>query len=220
MSAARIPQSKSEPPTAQVNWLELDRSPHAVHFYSSEGFLLDSLSRFVGTALEAGDSCLIFVSKAHLDGLAERLSARGVDTDKAAKKGRYVTLDNSPLLARVTVNGEPNKARFDEFVREVILPLKDAAEGRQVAMCGELAPLLWAEGKPEAAIELEHFWNELTRQDRVRLRCFYPIASFSDSRHSELFLKLCAEHASAIPPESDFHNVGAQVEQFESSPER
>ena len=218
MSAARVQQPQSEPKPAQVNWLELDRSPHAVHFYSSEGFLFDSLSRFVGIALEAGDSCLIFASKAHLDGLAERLSARGVDTDKAAKKGRYVTLDNSPLLARVTVNGEPNKARFDEFVREVILPLKDAAEGRQVAMCGELAPLLWAEGKPEAAIELEHFWNELARQDWCRLRCFYPIASFSDSRQSELFLKLCAEHASAIPPESDFHNLAAQVEQLESSP--
>jgi len=218
VSAARIPQPKSEPNTARVNWLELDRSPHAVHFYSSEGFLLDSLSRFVGTALEAGDSCLVFASKAHLDGLAERLSARGVDTAKAAKSGRYVTLDNSQVLARLTVNGEPNKARFDEFVREVILPLKDAAEGRQVAACGQLAPLLWAEGKPEAAIELEHFWNELTRQDRVRLRCFYPIASFSDSRQSELFLKLCAEHASAIPPEIDFHNVAAQVEQFESSP--
>ncbi len=118
MSAARVQQPQSEPKPAQVNWLELDRSPHAVHFYSSEGFLFDSLSRFVGIALEAGDSCLIFASKAHLDGLAERLSARGVDTDKAAKKGRYVTLDNSPLLARVTVNGEPNKARFDEFVRE------------------------------------------------------------------------------------------------------
>src|SRR5258708_20352892 len=162
VSAARIPQSKSDPPTAQVNWLELDRAPHAVHFYSSEDFLLDSLRRFVGTALEAGDSCLVFASKAHLEGLAERLSARGVDTDKATKSGRYVTLDNSQVLARLTVNGEPNRARFDEFVREVILPLKDAAEGRQVAVCGELAPLLSAQGKPEASIELEHFLNEFT----------------------------------------------------------
>src|SRR5260370_5802164 len=160
VSAARIPQSKSEPPTAQANWLELDRSPHAVHFYSSEGFLLDSLSRFVGTALEAGDSCLVFAGKAHLDGLAERLSARGVDTDKAAKKGRYVTLDNSPLLARVTVNGEPNKARFDEFVREVILPLKDLPEGGKLAMSGSLAPLPRPHQNPTAPTSPHHFTND------------------------------------------------------------
>jgi MEDS: MEthanogen/methylotroph, DcmR Sensory domain len=220
VSAARVEQPKSAPKPARVNWLELDRSPHAVHFYSSEGFLLDSLSRFVGTALEAGDSCLILASKAHLEGLAERLSARGVDTDKAAKRGRYVTLDNSQALARVTVNGELSRALFDEFVREVVLPLEYAAEGGKVAVCGQLASLLWAGRKPEAAIELEHFWNELARLHRFRLRCFYPIASFSDPRQSELFLKLCAEHATAIPPESEFHNVAERVEQFESSPER
>src|SRR5260370_42303538 len=107
VSAARIPQSKSEPPTAQANWLELDRSPHAVHFYSREGFLLDSLSRFVGTALEAGDSCLVFARKAHLDGLPERLSARGVDTATAVTGGRDGTLADSQVLARLAVHGDP-----------------------------------------------------------------------------------------------------------------
>src|SRR5712691_13337462 len=83
------------------NWLELDRSPHAIQFYSGDDFLLDSLSRFVSTALEAGNSVFLLATQVHLDGLAERLRAWEVDTDTAAKKGRYVALDALQVLARL-----------------------------------------------------------------------------------------------------------------------
>src|SRR6202049_540109 len=95
MSTARLLHPKSESPAAPMNWLELDRSPHAIQFYSGEGFLLDSLSRFVSTALEAGDSCFVFATQAHLEGVAERLKARGVRLDGATKKGRYITANAS-----------------------------------------------------------------------------------------------------------------------------
>src|ERR1700730_12623650 len=98
MSKSRFPDPKSESPAAHRTWLELDRSPHAIQFYSGDGFLLDSLTRFVSTALEAGDSCFVLATEAHLDGLAERLKARGVDTDTAVKKGRYVTVNAFQVL--------------------------------------------------------------------------------------------------------------------------
>jgi hypothetical protein len=223
----RSPHPKSESPSAHVNWLELDRSPHAIHFYSSEGFLLDSLSRFVGTALEAGDSSFFIATQVHLDGLAEQLKMRKVDMDTAVKSGRYVALEARQALAQLTVKGKVDKARIDEFARGVLLPLKAAAEGKpqRVAGCGELVALLWAEGKADVAIELEHFWNELAKQGHFSFRCVYPIASFSDSGQSELFLKLCAEHASVIPRESHsarladeeyLPNLPARVRRFET----
>jgi hypothetical protein len=223
----RSPHPKSESPSAHVNWLELDRSPHAVHFYSSESFLLDSVSRFVGTALQAGDSSFAIATQVHLDGLAERLKRREVDTDTAVKKGRYITLDARQALAQLTAKGKLDKTRFDEFVRRFLLPLKAAAEGRpqRVAGCGELVALLWAEGKGEVAIELEHLWNELAKQGSFSFRCVYPIASFSDSGQSKLFLRLCAEHASVIPrasrsallaDEEYLPSLPARVRQFET----
>ena len=135
--------------------------------------------------------------------IAERLRAQGVDTNTAARKGRYVTVDAFQVLAHLTVNGKLSKARFDEFIREVFLPLEAAAESKPklVAVGGEVVSLLWAEGRAEAAIELEHFWNELAERVCCRLRCFYPIASFPDPGQNELFLKLCAEHAAVIPHE-------------------
>jgi len=211
MSTDGLRYPESESAAAEANWLELDRSPHAVQFYSGDDSLLDSLARFISTALEAGNSVFLLATQVHLDGLAERLRAWEVDTDTAAKKGRYVALDALQVLARLTVNGEPNKARFDEFIREVFMPLEAAAESKPklVAVCGEVVSLLWADGKPEAAIELEHFWNELAERVCCRLRCFYPIASFPDPVQNDLFLKLCAEHAAVIPHHRHLHIVAA-----------
>lgn len=205
--------------TAPPIWLELDRSPHAIQFYSGDSFLLDSLTRFVCTALEAAESTLVIASQVRQDELAERLKARGIDTDRLVKKERYVTVDSFQTLERLTVDGKPDKTRFDEFVRRVVLPLKAAAESKpqRVAVCGEIVAILWAAGKAEAAIELEHLWNELATQGCYCLRCFYPIATFSDPGQNELFIKLCAAHASVIPGESHLHNVAARVKQFESS---
>jgi hypothetical protein len=204
---------------ASVNWLELDRSPHAIQFYSGDSFLLDSLARFISTSLAAAESALVIATQAHRDGLEERLKARGVDTDRLVKKGRYVIADAVQVLAQLTVDGELDKTRFDEFIREVVLPLRAAAESNplRVAVCGEVVAMLWANGKAEAAIELEHFWNELAKEGCYHFRCYYPIASFSDPGQNELFMKLCAEHASVIPRESHVRNIAARVIQFESS---
>jgi hypothetical protein len=203
---------------ATVNWLELDRSPHALQFYSGDDFLLDSLARFVASALEAAESALVLATQVHRDGLAEQLKMRGIDTDNLVKKGRYATLDAAQTLAQLSVDGKPDVAHFNEFIRSVVVPLKAAAKStpQRVAVCGEIVATIWAEGKAEAAIQLEHLWNELAAQGCYWLRCYYPIASFSDPGQNELFIKLCAEHASVIPQDSQLGNVAARVKQFES----
>ena len=116
------------------------------------------------------------------------------------------------------VDGRLEKNRFDTFIREISLTVKAASERnpQRVAICGEVVAMLWAEGKAEAAIELEHLWNEVAAQGSHYLRCFYQIASFSDPRQNELFLKLCAEHASVIPHRSQLRDVEATVKKFEA----
>src|SRR5260370_28521524 len=109
---------------------------------------MGSVGGFGGSALEAAESVLVLATQVHRDGLAERLKARGVDTDKLVKKGRYVTVDAAQTLAQLTVDGKPDKARFDELIRGVVLPLKAAAESKpqRVAVCGDIVAMLWADG--------------------------------------------------------------------------
>src|SRR5271154_5180249 len=68
-------------------------SAHAVQFYGEDGFLLDELSRFIGTSLGAGEGAVVIATKEHREGLARRLKAFGLDTSSAVLQGRYVALD-------------------------------------------------------------------------------------------------------------------------------
>ena len=70
-------------------------------------------------------------------------------------------------------------------------------ERPRVVACGECAPLLWARGNAEAAIRVEHLWNEIVKSYDVDVFCGYPLGSFHGGMGSHIFEKLCAVHSAA-----------------------
>lgn len=183
---------------------DLDSHAHSVQFYGDEAFLLDELSRFVGSALGGGDAAIVIATKAHRDGLAQRLKARGLDIGLVITQGRYVALDAGETLSQFMVDGRPNAARFTELIGGVIKLSATMAQGEhpRVAAFGEMVALLWAEGKPEAAIELEQLWNDLAQTHSFDLLCAYPMGFFSQSEDAALFGQVCGAHSHVIPSES------------------
>ena len=181
-----------------------DHSGHVVQFYGEDGFLLDELSRFIGTALGAGEAAVVIATQEHRDGLARRLQAWGLDTGKAIVQGRYILLDAAETSAKIAPGGWPDPVRFTEIVGGVIARAVTAREGesRRIAAFGEMVALLWADGKPDAAIELEKLWNGLAKTYSFHLRCAYPMSSFCREEHGDLLLRVCAEHSAVIPGES------------------
>jgi len=177
---------------------------HVVQFYADDAFLLDGLSRFIGTALAAGDGAIVIATKSHRDGLAQRFRARGLDSARALAQGRYIVLDAAETLSKIMLNGLPDAARFADILGSVVAQASAAAESvlPRVAAFGEMVALLWAQGKAEAAIQLEGFWNELGRTHSFCLHCAYPMHLFDREEHGESFLKICAAHGGVIPGES------------------
>jgi signal transduction histidine kinase len=203
MSTANTPGSELS--YAPLVYAGDDNHPaHVVQFYGQDGFLIDELSRFIGTALRTGESAVVIATMEHRDGLARKLKAQGLDTTKAFAQGRYVSLDAAETLAMITPGGWPHAIRFVEVIGSVIARAAAATEGktRPVAAFGEMVALLWAEGKPEAAIRLEQLWNDLARTHSFSLRCAYPMSSFCREEHGASLLKICAEHSAVIPGES------------------
>jgi signal transduction histidine kinase len=200
-----------------VHWGDHAHAAHVVQFYGEDEFLLDELSRFIGTALGAGEAAVVIATKQHRDGLARRLQKWGLDTATAVAQGRFVPLDATETLAKIMPEGWPDRSRFVEVVGGVIARLTagDNGEPRRVAAFGEMVALLWAEGKPDAAIRLEQLWNELAQTYSFSLRCAYPISSFHRQEHGELLLKVCAEHSAVIPGES-YTALGSQDERLRS----
>ena len=175
--------------------LPRDRA-HTVQFYGDDGTLLRELRVYLGSALGSGSSTVIIATRAHIDALAEELWNRGINVGKLEAEGRYIALDASNVLPKFMVDGRPDPVRFKETTGEVIERAAKASlnDARRVVIFGEMVALLWAEGKPEVAHQLEKLWNELAGTYSFSLHCAYPVRAFSEQQLTEAFLRICAEH--------------------------
>jgi signal transduction histidine kinase len=173
---------------------------HAVQFYERESYLLDSVSDHVGSALSTANAGILIATPPHRDGVARRLTARGLDVAAAGAQGRYVALDARDTLTTFMVGGWPDPTRFDETIGTLIATAR--ARASRVHAFGEMVALLWAEGNRDAAIRLEELWNELATREPLSLLCAYPIEAFHDTSHAKPFGDMTAIHTTVLPAES------------------
>src|SRR5947209_2553099 len=102
------------------DWGDLDPCGHVVQFYSDDSFLLEGLSRFIGSALGAGDAAIVIATEAHRNELTLRLQALGLDTVRSSKQGRFISLDAAETLSKFMVDGWPDEARFEQTIGGVL----------------------------------------------------------------------------------------------------
>ena len=179
-------------------------SAHAVQFYEDDTGFIESLGEFVGAALGAGGSCIVISTQDHHEKLIETLSSNCIDMARVLAEGRYVHLDARRTLDRLLVQGRPERQRFWDEIEPVIERSKAALRpgAKTIAAFGEMVAILWAEGNHQAAIELEHLWNELIQPHNLHLRCAYPIGGFARQSYSDMFDTICSQHSAVIPSES------------------
>jgi MEDS: MEthanogen/methylotroph, DcmR Sensory domain len=173
---------------------------HTVQFYGDDGALLHELMSHIGKALMRGSSAIVIATSAHIDGLAHKLKSRGVDLAKAKAESRYIALEASHVLSKFMVAGLPNRVLFSDAIGQVISRAASASldENRRVVAFGEMVALLWAEGKYEAAIQLEKLWNELAKTYSFSLHCAYPMQGFSRQEMEDSLRKICAQHSGVV----------------------
>jgi len=194
----------STPATDPNVQLESNLTPHTVQFYSDDGFLLDTLAQFVGGALLSGDAAIVIATRAHRDGLTQRLRDRGLDPAPALSEGRFVLADARHTLDRFSVDSWPDAERFTSAMGGMMNDARQAAHSAQrcIAAFGEMVALLWADGLHDAALRLEVLWNQLAQTQSFSLRCAYPVSAFVGEADGSALLRLCAEHSHVIPAET------------------
>jgi PAS domain-containing protein len=186
-----------------ADWCNLPAQAHSVQFYAEDVSLLDGLSRFIGAALGAGDAAVVIATQPHRLGLNKRLRSLGLDIPLAQAEGRYVSLDAVTTLSKFAINGQLNADRFRELIGNTLAGARAACStaNPRIAAFGEMVALLWAEGKPEQAVQLEQFWNDLSHTHSFHLRCAYPIRGFDQAGDAGPFRQICSEHSHVIPTE-------------------
>jgi hypothetical protein len=80
---------------------------------------------------------------------------------------------------------------------------------------GEMVDLLWRDGKPQEAILLEEFWNDLRNTHSFTLLCAYVMGNFYKQSDAEDFHKVCGLHSRAIPTESYREDADADARLLE-----
>lgn len=190
-----------------ANIEEVATGAHAVQFYETEEFLVEALTRFVQSGIDASEACVVIATRAHRAHLEARLRASGRDLTATRRDGLYVALDADKLLRTILVEDMPDPARFARAVGRVI----DRARkrGRQVRLVGEVVAQLWVAGNQTAALRLEALWNELQQRTipAFTLLCAYPVQVFAEYEQQSVFTAVSQQHAQVLPDDPDLAQV-------------
>jgi DNA-binding NarL/FixJ family response regulator len=167
---------------------------HQVLFCSSDEVLVGAFTRFIAGVLHAGNAVIVLVTETHERSLQRSLEASNVDVALAIRQERFVSVNISELLAKVMVRNRPDPTQFLNVTGNLVAAAARRATDRnaRVMAVGECASTLWADGHVEAAIQLEHLWDETAKSRQMEILCAYPMSA--RERNLEAVRRICGEH--------------------------
>jgi CheY-like chemotaxis protein len=159
---------------------------HELLFCSNDGVLLDALADFIAAALNSGNAAIAWITESHRDSILQRLTELGADVETAMERRTCVLADAAEILDPVgilsTINGLSEAAT------------RQGTQHPRIAVTGERAGRLWMEGKPDLAMQIEQFCNELARsRPDIDVLCLYPVPFGKEHDHG--LKSICAEHS-------------------------
>jgi DcmR-like sensory protein len=183
-------------PSLALGRTEITRS-HEVEFYSDDAAFVVGFTRFIEAALDTGNAVIVVAIESHRKSLLQRLQEHGVDIVAAVEQGRYVSLDVADTLSTFMVNDLLDPARFLKVADDLVASAAKASRGERprVAACGECAPTLWEQGNADAAVQVEHLWDEIAQTHEVDVLCGYVLNSFQREQENHIYQRICAEHS-------------------------
>ena len=185
-----VPAS-SIPPIAEIAYR------HEVQFYSDDESFLEGFTQFIETGLKDGSAIIVIGTRSHRESLLPRLQERGIDMTAAIDQRRYNPFDCVDVLSRFMVDDLPDPTSLFKVAGDLIGAASSGTGGAnsRVVACGELAPLLLMEGKPESAIRLEQLWDGLVKSHGLDTLCGYPLSSFHNEQSRNVFQRICEQHS-------------------------
>ncbi|HEY6369807.1 MAG TPA: response regulator [Candidatus Sulfotelmatobacter sp.] len=165
---------------------------HKLEFYSGDAALVVGFSAFIETALNAGNAAIVVATESHRESLLRTLQEHGVDIAAARERGRYFALDAGHIISAFMRNDLPDPVLFRGVLGELIAAAGRGSAGppSRVAICGECSSILWAQGKADAAIQVERLCNQVTEQDQLDILCGLPLSTFERVEDRQIFEKI------------------------------
>jgi PAS domain S-box-containing protein len=161
---------------------------------------VDSVLDYVLRSLREEAAVIVIATDAHLKALEDRWARLRFDAIGPRERGQLVLLDAENTLANFMVDGSPDFDRFSATVGELVA--RCYQQYGRVAAFGEMVSVLWRQGNPTAAVELESLWNGLAQHYPFTLFCGYALRDCTANHADHAFEQVCAAHTHVIPAET------------------
>jgi DNA-binding NarL/FixJ family response regulator len=181
---------------------------HAVQFHGDDTSWLEGVANVLTRALRRGDAVATVLVETNRDVLALRMRERGWNLAELEAQGRYLVFDAEEAATRLMQGGRPDADSIAEFVGALERARTASAGGPRshLTLVGEIAAVLCRHGNPEAAVELESLWDELTRSLPILTICAYPVRC-ADHHGTPAFLSTISNRHTVISRESGLQRL-------------
>ncbi len=171
-------------------------SGHLVRFFADETDRVETVARFIRATLYTEDTCVIVAAPERCAAFRARLHAMDVDCTPLTARYQYVELDARTLLTHFLVDSHCDRPRFHQSFDTLIRQC--SSRGKPVRIYGEMCDLLLSDGLLDAALEVEDWWNELSRGHEISTLCGYSqaaLAALPDPTRSSERIRIRHNHA-------------------------
>jgi hypothetical protein len=163
-------------PLVSAQLIDAPVNRHFAQLHRDPQALTDAVTLYLQTGLRRGNPVVVIASRGHSDLFLARLRKDGLDPAAFLKSGQLELHDAELTLRKFMRNDMPDWGDFRRAMGAIFERVRAFGRGTTQAY-GETVNVLWHEGKQEAAIRLEEYWNELTR--------LYPFSQFSANGGNE-----------------------------------
>lgn len=183
---------------------------HAVQLYADEAELVEPVGAYLAAGFDLSEPAIVIATPGHRALFLERLASCGWDESELLERGLLVSRDAEETLDALLAGGKPSPERFEHVLGSLVDEVAARFPGRQVRAFGEMVDVLCARGHPQAAAELEDFWNRLAERRRFSLLCAYRVDLFDADAQLTLLPQICGAHTH-VQPGGDVARLGRAV---------
>lgn len=182
---------------------------HVVQFYEDDRGMVDGVSALLHAALRRGDAVSVVSTESLRGGLARRLQGYGWSVGESGEHGRYRASDSAAAAAAVM----QNEHVISDYIANYVARLErwrvaTVGPESRLTVVGDISTQVLFSGNQDAALNIEHVWNERTRTLPFLTVCCYPLQRISEGPYTDMLPNLCAEHyAVAHTPEGGTPSV-------------
>src|SRR6266704_6319119 len=191
----------SSPPVSEL-LIEAPANRHFAQLHSDPEALTDAVTLYLRTGLRRGNGAVVIASPEHTDLFLRRLREDALDPGAFLKSGQLELHDAELTLRKFMRNDMPDWEDFRRAMASIFERVRAFGRGTTRAYV-EMVNMLWHEGKQEAAIRLEEYWNELARLYPFSLFCSYMLDVHDDHAYTGPLEEIGRTHSDILGTAED-----------------